>query len=102
MELLDKLSKVARKVEKKTVIHLTADEKKLLAEIEQQHAGDCSRPEEGREEGGERERERERVCVCVCVLERESVCVCVCRKTSRMTEVSHGSGFDESHRGMLL
>jgi hypothetical protein len=70
MELLDKLSKVARKVEKKTVIHLTADEKKLLAEIEQQHAGDRSRPEGGREGGreGERERERER--------ERESVSLC--------------------------
>jgi len=93
MELLDKLSKVARKVEKKTVIHLTADEKKLLAEIEQQHAGDCSRPEEGREDrgvGGERER--------VCERERERER----GKTSRMTEVSHGSGFDESHRGMLL
>ena len=66
MELLDKLSKVARKVEKKTVIHLTADEKKLLAEIEQQHAGDCSRPKEVREEGGGG------VCVCGCV------CVCLC------------------------
>lgn len=39
MELLDKLTKVARKVEKKTVIHLTSDEKKLLAEIEAQQAG---------------------------------------------------------------
>jgi len=59
MELIDKLSKVAKKVEKKTVIHLTADEKRLLAEIEQQQAGECMRLEG---EGGKcEEREKMRV-----------------------------------------
>eukprot|EP00282_Hemiselmis_andersenii_P003750 CAMPEP_0114136154 /NCGR_PEP_ID=MMETSP0043_2-20121206/15057_1 /TAXON_ID=464988 /ORGANISM="Hemiselmis andersenii, Strain CCMP644" /LENGTH=276 /DNA_ID=CAMNT_0001229877 /DNA_START=108 /DNA_END=934 /DNA_ORIENTATION=- len=38
MELLDKLSKVAKKVEKKTIIQLTGEEKRLLQEIEAQHA----------------------------------------------------------------